>query len=326
MENPKQLNVDEEGELIPEITAEQLPEEDLVKNEFDRVVDEFRKENRKDLEPDSKGYYYGETKSAMFINSGLRRGDSFFGIREMARILKEEGENRILPEAEGSLLVRGIKRPDTEALGDGEIFRERKKEFDEELRKEVEAMKKESGWNFDIFTKVVEHIDSLNLPEDVLNYSPAEEYKKRVEQIVVPIVERLKEKLKDKEGNERFPDKVKDGEFFEAHGIAKGKVSEQLFSLINLLKNGPDPNRPSLETTTYDAESDPHAAGGANKNGEFVLLGPKRRRMSVADKLNVETVFVNDSCINIIPDLQEMFPNVKFVARDDVQDFFDQYD
>jgi hypothetical protein len=112
------------------------------------------------------------------------------------------------------------------------------------------------------------------------------------------------------------------GERFDAHGIAKISIPNQLEQLITLLEKGIDPKRPFH---TAPLEVDPEkktalgagfgtAGGTAYKEGSFVILGGPDAKL----KDGIKYVLVNDAYYEAVSALQKAYPDVEFIRADEV--------
>ena len=114
---------------------------------------------------------------------------------------------------------------------------------------------------------------------------------------------------------------------FDAHGIAKISVPDQLKQLNELLTKGIDKNRNFYTAPlAVDCPSGVGAglgtAGGhAVRDGSFILVSGKSKKLA-SD--GIETVIVNDAYYSIIDDLSQKFPNIKFIRADKAADYFNK--
>ncbi|MDP4795480.1 MAG: hypothetical protein NWR87_01080, partial [Rhodospirillales bacterium] len=112
------------------------------------------------------------------------------------------------------------------------------------------------------------------------------------------------------------------GSQYDAHGIAK---TDDFAALINLLDNGLEKGK-NFYTDQYIPKENlggiTGAAAGAYKTGQFVLLSKKGEQLVQDGELHVDTVIVNESAYELIPDLQKRYPNIKFVRGDEQSAFF----
>ena len=114
------------------------------------------------------------------------------------------------------------------------------------------------------------------------------------------------------------------GSKFEAHGIAKGSLTEQKDSLFALLDNG-------ISDKTYTApfcftpEDAPAlsagygAANGAYKDGLAIIVSDYKKFLEDGIKL----VLLSDLAETLIPTLQKMYPKVMFSKLSDAQQAFE---
>lgn len=113
---------------------------------------------------------------------------------------------------------------------------------------------------------------------------------------------------------------------FDAHGLAKIGVADQLVQLNNLLSKGIDKKRPFYTAPLAVAKdaagigSGLGTAGGhAYRDGSFIIVSAKNK--SLRDD-GIKYVIVNDAYYNIIDDLAKKFPAQKFIRADEAVDFF----
>ena len=117
------------------------------------------------------------------------------------------------------------------------------------------------------------------------------------------------------------------GEQFDAHGIAKFTIYDQLKFLNNLLTKGIDKNRrfysaPLAVPAEKAASLGPAtgtAGGHAYYDGSFIIVADKGK--SLVDD-GIKHVIVNDAYYNIISDLRRKFPDVNFVRADEAVEYF----
>ena len=112
---------------------------------------------------------------------------------------------------------------------------------------------------------------------------------------------------------------------FDAHGIAKVSVTDQLKQLNSILINGIDSSR-DLYTAPLAAPKGVGAGlgtggGHAYRDGSFIIVSGKGKTLATG---GIETVIVNDAYYSIIEDLRQKFPNIKFVKAEDAADFFNR--
>ncbi len=115
------------------------------------------------------------------------------------------------------------------------------------------------------------------------------------------------------------------GEQFDAHGIAKSSIYDQLVQLNNLLTKGIDKTK-NFYTAPLALPAEKAAGAGpglgastAYKDGSFVIVADKGKKL-LDD--GIKHVIVNDAYYNILPDLQRKFPDVNFVRADEVVEYF----
>lgn len=109
------------------------------------------------------------------------------------------------------------------------------------------------------------------------------------------------------------------GSQYDAHGIAKGNP---LGALLNILSNGINRSRrfdtaPLVQSAGNEAGAGAGlgTAGGAYKDGPFILLGARGKELSHG----IHTVLVADGVANVIPQLQAKFPAIRFVKYSEAQ-------
>jgi hypothetical protein len=109
------------------------------------------------------------------------------------------------------------------------------------------------------------------------------------------------------------------GSQYDAHGIAKGNP---LGALLNILSNGINRSRrfdtaPLVQSAGNEAGAGAGlgTAGGAYKDGPFILLGARGKELSNG----IHTVLVADGVANVIPQLQAKFPGIRFVKFSEAQ-------
>ena len=110
------------------------------------------------------------------------------------------------------------------------------------------------------------------------------------------------------------------GKHFQAHGIAKGTIGEQLRSLNQLLGRGIDKEKPFYTTALRLADEEEAALAGAvgtlgpYEGGSFIVISEPDR--SIKD--GVGGVVVNEHFYNTIPKLEERFPGVEFIKASEL--------
>ena len=113
------------------------------------------------------------------------------------------------------------------------------------------------------------------------------------------------------------------GQQFDAHGISKGTVTEQLKQLIAILDNGIDTSR---DFYTAPLEVDPDdksgwgaglgtAGGTAYKDSSFVLIGAPGEKITDS---GIKNVVVNDLYYGSIDKLSSAYPDIRFIRADQV--------
>ena len=113
------------------------------------------------------------------------------------------------------------------------------------------------------------------------------------------------------------------GSQFDAHGVAKVSVTDQLKQLNELLTKGIERNRnfctaplvskvPGVQLGT--------AGGHAYRDGSFIIVSGKNKTLT---EQGIEHVIVNDAYYNIVDDLTKKFPDVKFVKADVAAEYFE---
>lgn len=117
----------------------------------------------------------------------------------------------------------------------------------------------------------------------------------------------------------QLPEKI--GCQYDAHGLAKMTITEQLKQLNKLLTKGIDKSKP-FHTAPLICNNGTYlgAAGGAYKDGSFILLSKKGGSL-LSD--GIETVIVNDAYYKIIDDLAKKFPNINFERADKCLKYFE---
>ena len=116
---------------------------------------------------------------------------------------------------------------------------------------------------------------------------------------------------------------AKFGSQFDAHGIAKISITDQLRQLNELLAKGIDKNKnfytlPLVEKCKFGAVLG--APGGhAYRDGSFIITSGKGKTL-VND--GIENVIVNDAYYSIIDDLKLKFPNINFVKAENAVEYF----
>ena len=113
------------------------------------------------------------------------------------------------------------------------------------------------------------------------------------------------------------------GMHFDAHGIAKISITDQLKQLNNFLTKGINPEK-ALCTAPLAAPKGLGAALGtagssAYRDGSFIIISGKGKTLC---KDGIENVIVNDAYYSIINDLKSKFPNVNFVKAENATEYF----
>ena len=113
---------------------------------------------------------------------------------------------------------------------------------------------------------------------------------------------------------------------FDAHGLAKIGVSDQLSQLNNLLSKGIDKNRQFFTAPLAVADDAAGigaglgtAGGHAYRDGSFIVAAAKDKKLA---QDGIRYVIVNDAYYNIIDDLAKRFPNQQFIRADKAAEFF----
>ena len=117
------------------------------------------------------------------------------------------------------------------------------------------------------------------------------------------------------------------GSKFDAHGLAKISVTQQLKDLNKLLTEGIDSSRnfytAPLTVNSKDAAgvgaAMGTASGAAYRDGSFIIVGDKSKLLQDS---GIRHVIVNDAYYNIIEDLQKKFQDINFVRADNVVEYF----
>ena len=116
------------------------------------------------------------------------------------------------------------------------------------------------------------------------------------------------------------------GAKFDAHGLAKIGVADQLAQLNNLLTKGIDKNRQFFTAPLAVADDAAGigvglgtAGGHAYRDGSFIVIAAKDKKLA---QDGISYVIVNDAYYNIIDDLAKRFPNQKFIRADKAAEFF----
>ena len=115
------------------------------------------------------------------------------------------------------------------------------------------------------------------------------------------------------------------GSKFDAHGLAKIGVADQLRQLNTLLSKGIDKNKP-FYTALLVAKNSAGAGAGlgtagghAYRDGSFIVVGEPSK---LIEESGIKHVIVNDAYYNIIDDLGKKFPQIGFVRADEAVEYF----
>ncbi|MCQ2744103.1 MAG: hypothetical protein MJ230_04825 [bacterium] len=112
------------------------------------------------------------------------------------------------------------------------------------------------------------------------------------------------------------------GNQFDAHGLAKANIPEQLKQLNELLTKGIDKTRP-FHTAPLTGQQGVGAglgcAGSAYTDGSFIIVSGKGKTL-IDD--GIENVIVNDVYYSIINELKSKFPHINFVKANESVDYF----
>lgn len=118
------------------------------------------------------------------------------------------------------------------------------------------------------------------------------------------------------------------GKHFEAHGIAKGTMTEQLRALVRFLTVGIDSTRSfhsmALRLTDEYEEASAGAMGAAGPytDGGFIVLGHPDQSIRSS---GFGAVLVNDHFYPAIPRLQKAFPQFRIIRADQMQEKLSQW-
>lgn len=116
---------------------------------------------------------------------------------------------------------------------------------------------------------------------------------------------------------------------FDAHGISKISISEQLVQLNQLLTKGIDKER-AFFTAPLDVPNSVRAGAGAAlgtsggcavRDGSFIIVADKGKRL--IDN-GIKHVIVNDTYYGIFDDLVAKFPHIKFVKAENAAEYFNK--
>lgn len=114
------------------------------------------------------------------------------------------------------------------------------------------------------------------------------------------------------------------GQYFSAHGIAKGLLNDQKESLLALLNNGIS-NRTYYAPFVFTEEdaalmgAATGTAGGAYKDGLAVVISGYKKSL----KDGIKLVLLTDLGESLIPSLKKMYPNVMFEKLSQAQKAFE---
>ena len=113
---------------------------------------------------------------------------------------------------------------------------------------------------------------------------------------------------------------------FDAHGLAKIGVADQLSQLNNLLSKGIDKKRQFFTAPLAVADDAAGigaglgtAGGHAYRDGSFIVVAAKDKKLA---NDGIRYVIVNDAYYNIIDDLAKRFPSQQFIRADKAAEFF----
>jgi len=108
------------------------------------------------------------------------------------------------------------------------------------------------------------------------------------------------------------------GKRFQAHGLAKGGMGDQVRSLNTLLFKGIDPERPFHSLPLRQTDEIEQAAGGLGAVGPFASGGfIVFSELDKSIKEGIAGVLVNEHFYGAIPTLEKHFPGVKFIKADE---------
>ncbi len=120
------------------------------------------------------------------------------------------------------------------------------------------------------------------------------------------------------------------GKRFNAHGISKGRLDDQLRSLLNFLDNGAQGSRLYQNLLKSNTETQTAFAAGASgpyDTGGFIILGqPSPSFETIPPTIhdpekgtNISAVLVNEPFYQAIPTLQQQYPNTRFIKAQDLE-------
>lgn len=114
---------------------------------------------------------------------------------------------------------------------------------------------------------------------------------------------------------------------FDAHGLAKLSIADQIRQLNSLLTKGIDKTKPFYTAPLEVPDSIRAGAGAAfgtaggtaYRDGSFIITSGKGKFLA---KDGIENVIVNDACYGIIEDLRAKFPHINFVKAKNAVEYF----
>lgn len=118
------------------------------------------------------------------------------------------------------------------------------------------------------------------------------------------------------EGREKIPAEI--GRRFEAHGIARGTLGDQVVALDNLLTNGVDPKRGFSTTVLRDPERE-FEQYHLYDFGGFIVVGPSG---GTIERDGIKAVLVNEHFVGALPIFRRRFPHVTFISANDLPSAF----
>lgn len=104
------------------------------------------------------------------------------------------------------------------------------------------------------------------------------------------------------------------GEQYDAHGIARGTLMDQLVSLDNLLTNGISGDR-TLHTAYLRGRAEGQIQEHLYDMGGFIIIGPAGGKIH---EDGIVAVLYNEHFAPARPILQARFPKVKFISGNDL--------
>ena len=122
-----------------------------------------------------------------------------------------------------------------------------------------------------------------------------------------------------------LPDEI--GKLYDAHGLAKSSVPDQLKQLNELLTKGIDKTKNFYTAPLSVPKEDVRllgpalgtGGGCALRDGSFIIVGDKSKLLVDS---GIKHVIVNDAYYNIIEDLRRKFPEVNFVKAENAVEYF----